>query len=66
MKTEYQEKSVNDLKQEQATFIWFQLLIETLILLPKNDKAKHQMIDECRLHYTNNKIEVCCCRRFYW
>lgn len=57
VKTEYQEKSVKDLNQEQATFMWFQLLIETLILLPKNDKSKQQMIDECRLHYANNKIE---------
>ncbi|CAF0830058.1 unnamed protein product [Adineta steineri] len=56
-KTEYQEKSVKDLNQEQATFMWFQLLIDTLINLPKNDKAKYQMIDECRLHYANNKIE---------
>jgi len=56
-KTENPEKSVKDLNQEQATFMWFQLLIETLILLPKNDKAKQQMVDECRLHYSNNKIE---------
>lgn len=56
-KSDYYDRSIKDLNQEQATFMWFQLLIETLILLPRNSKAKYQMLDECRQYYANNKSE---------
>ncbi|CAF0946743.1 unnamed protein product [Didymodactylos carnosus] len=52
------ERSLQYLTKEQATFIWFQLLIEILLRLPKSDIAKTDMIEECRRNYAGNESQL--------
>ncbi|CAF1140624.1 unnamed protein product [Adineta steineri] len=54
---ETKEKSIKDLNIEQATFMWFQLLIELLIRSSKDDVSKEDLIHECELFYKNNVVE---------
>ncbi|CAF3389536.1 unnamed protein product [Rotaria socialis] len=53
------EKSCRDLNSDEyVSFIWFQLLIEILILMPDTEDAKNSMINECLLCYKNNNNEL--------
>lgn len=53
-----QQKSVKDLSQENATFMWFQLLIHTLFRLPRTDNARTKMIQECERQYDGNQAQL--------
>ncbi|CAF1249321.1 unnamed protein product, partial [Didymodactylos carnosus] len=49
------EISINSLNQQQATFIWFQLLTDVLLYQPKiTNKAYSKMLEECRHYYKDN------------
>ena len=52
------EKSIRDLNKESATFMWFQLLIETLTRMPLSSEAKDELLTECRQQYQNNPSEM--------
>jgi tetratricopeptide (TPR) repeat protein len=51
------ETTLQNIDQEQATYMWFQLLIETLLRLPQTSQAHRELIDECMKHYRNNDVE---------
>ena len=52
------QKSVKDLSQENAYFIWFQLLVQTLFRLPRTDAARDKMIHECERQYDGNEAQL--------
>ncbi|CAF3745556.1 unnamed protein product [Rotaria magnacalcarata] len=52
------ERSTQDLNTEQAGFLWFQLLIEVLVRLPKTLSSKKEMIQECRVSYQENEVQL--------
>ncbi|CAF0958499.1 unnamed protein product [Didymodactylos carnosus] len=52
------EASVRDLKVENASFMWFQLLIDILLRLPQSVNAKKDLLDESRVYYRNNEKEL--------
>ncbi|CAF4674603.1 unnamed protein product, partial [Didymodactylos carnosus] len=52
------EKSIHDLNNENATFMWFQLLMEILLRMPQTMDAKNDMLDEARLFYKENDYEL--------
>ncbi|CAF1382373.1 unnamed protein product [Rotaria sordida] len=51
------ETSIRDLTNEQATFMWFQLLLEILLQMPQTIDSKNEMMNECLLNYENDEIE---------
>ncbi|CAF1435380.1 unnamed protein product [Didymodactylos carnosus] len=42
---------------QQATHLWWHVLIKTLVSMPLKtaDDAKAQLVDECKLYYKNNE-----------
>ncbi|CAF1615792.1 unnamed protein product, partial [Didymodactylos carnosus] len=53
------QKTLRDLDYEGGMFMWFQLLIEILIMMEyPNDEAKNDMLEICRKQYQNNPIEI--------
>ena len=52
------EKSIRDLNKDSTTFMWFQLLIETLMRMPLSERAKEELMNECREQYRDNAIEL--------
>lgn len=52
------QRSLQDIDNEQVTFIWFQLMTEVLSRLPQNARAKEEMIDECRRQYADNLTQL--------
>ena len=53
-----QERSLQDIDDEQVLFIWFHLIIEVLSRLPQSATAKQDMIDECCRHYSDNPTQL--------
>ncbi|CAM4876627.1 unnamed protein product [Rotaria socialis] len=51
------ENTLQNINKEQATYMWFQLLIETLLRLPQTYQAKCDLIDESKERYRNNDVE---------
>lgn len=52
------QQTLKCLSKEQASFIWFQLLLEVLLRLPQTQEAKHEMIAECRSNYKENEAQL--------
>ena len=52
------ERSLQNLTIEQATFMWYYLLIEVLLHLPQTLNSKKEMINECRASYEGNKAQL--------
>jgi hypothetical protein len=52
------QKSVKDLSQENAYFIWFQLLIQILFRLPRTDAVREKMIQDCERQYDENEAQL--------
>ncbi|CAF4116158.1 unnamed protein product [Rotaria sp. Silwood2] len=50
-------KSSKDLTQQSVKFMWFQYILEILLHMPEENKAKQELIEFCRLCYANDKIE---------
>jgi tetratricopeptide (TPR) repeat protein len=44
------EKSVRNLQEDNARFLWFQILTTILIKMPHNHKTIEEMLDECEKH----------------
>jgi hypothetical protein len=53
-----EEKSIRDLSRDSATFMWFQLLIETLTRMPLSKLEKEELLNECRQQYCGNASEL--------
>lgn len=51
------ETTLQNIDREHATYMWFQLLIETLLKLPRTAQAHDELIDECIERYRNNAVE---------
>ncbi|CAF1615543.1 unnamed protein product, partial [Didymodactylos carnosus] len=52
-----QEFSIKNLSKNNAKFVWFQLLIQILFLMPKTNDSIKEMIYECQLQYHGNDVE---------
>ncbi|CAF1162787.1 unnamed protein product, partial [Didymodactylos carnosus] len=52
------ETSIEHLSKDSASFMWYQLLFDLLIRLPRSDSSKEsdakEMIAECRLYYEDD------------
>ena len=48
------QQSTKDLTKQSEEFLWFQLFKYIVLRLPRNEQAKHDMIDTCRRYYTGN------------
>ncbi|CAF1293341.1 unnamed protein product, partial [Adineta ricciae] len=51
------ETTLQNIDQEQAIYMWFQLLIDTMLKLPRTSQAFHEFIEECIKRYCNNDVE---------
>lgn len=58
------EKSIRDLSKENATFVWFQLLIETLVRMPQSDEARDELLNASRQKYNDDPVELAKIERF--
>ena len=54
---EHKEKATRDLSKESAEFLWFQLLKDILLQMPRNDQAKQELIDFSLQYYRGNRKE---------
>lgn len=52
------QKSVKDLSHENAIFVWFQILIHTILRLPCTEVSRRKMIRECELQYDGNTVQM--------
>ncbi|CAF3382494.1 unnamed protein product [Rotaria socialis] len=52
------EHTHKNLKSENSSFMWFQLLIEVLIGMQQNLAAKKELIDVCKQQYQSNLKEL--------
>ncbi|CAF1160522.1 unnamed protein product [Didymodactylos carnosus] len=52
------ESTHKNLKSENSSFMWFQLLIEILICMEHSLTAKQELINICRQQYKNNTKEL--------
>jgi tetratricopeptide (TPR) repeat protein len=59
------ERSFQDIDEEQVGFLWFQLLIEVIYRLPQTSISKEQMLDECRANYADNPSQLRLINEFY-
>ncbi|CAF2958556.1 unnamed protein product [Rotaria sp. Silwood2] len=53
----YPEQTFSNLKNQTYKFLWFQVLNDTLNVLKRQRKSKHDMLHECYLYYANNEVE---------
>ncbi|CAF1632655.1 unnamed protein product [Didymodactylos carnosus] len=53
-----EQKTAKDLTTNQASFLWYQLLIIVLRKMPHNQCAKEQMLAMCRDYYRNDIHEL--------
>ncbi|CAF0802568.1 unnamed protein product [Adineta steineri] len=53
-----------NLKSENGSFMWFQLLIEVLISMQHNLTAKKELINVCKQQYHNNSKELAVINEF--
>lgn len=52
------QRSVRELSRENANFLWFHLLADVLIKMSPTDKAKKEMLNECRRFYIKDAVEL--------
>jgi hypothetical protein len=52
------KKSTKDLSKQSAEFLWFHLFHHIILDLPRNQRAKKQMIEVCRSYYRGNTKEL--------
>ena len=52
------DNSIKSLSQENATFMWFHLLLQALYRLPRTDEARFRMIQACINHYADNTTQL--------
>ncbi|CAF1310517.1 unnamed protein product [Didymodactylos carnosus] len=51
------DTQLTDVRKENATCIWSQLLIETLLRMPNSDTAKDELLNTCEQQYYGNALE---------
>ena len=51
------DSSLKNLSKENATFMWFHLLLQALYRLPRTDEARLRMIQACVNHYADNVVQ---------
>ena len=51
------QRAVGELTRENAQFMWYQLLIETLVQMPANIKSKTDLLHQSFLAYADNSID---------
>ncbi|CAF1218756.1 unnamed protein product [Didymodactylos carnosus] len=56
--TDKQENSVKDLKTENPSRMWLNLLIEIFLRMPQTKSAIDEMIAECKFSYADNPAEL--------
>ncbi|CAF1118036.1 unnamed protein product [Adineta steineri] len=59
------ERSLQDIDEEQVAFLWFQLMIEVIYRLPQTPTSKREMVNECRTHYIDNPVQLRMIDEFY-
>jgi len=52
------EKLTRNLRDESASFLWFQLFKDILLQMPHSEQAKNDMIDQCKYFYRGNHDEL--------
>jgi len=52
------EQSTKDLSKESGKFIWFQLFKYVILRLPRDEKAKKEMIETCRNYYRGHTKQM--------
>ena len=52
------EQSTKDLSKESGKFIWFQLFKYVILRLPRDEKAKKEMIETCRNYYRGHTKQI--------
>ena len=52
------EQSTKDLSKESGQFIWFQLFKYVILRLPRDEKAKKEMIETCRNYYRGHTKQM--------
>ncbi|CAF4153482.1 unnamed protein product, partial [Rotaria sordida] len=55
---QHKEKSTRDLSKESSEFLWFQMFKDVILRLPKDSRAKQQMIEFCQHYYHGNQKEL--------
>ncbi|CAF1150063.1 unnamed protein product [Rotaria sordida] len=55
---QHKEKSTRDLSKESSEFLWFQMFKDVILRLPKDSRAKQQMIEFCQHYYRGNQKEL--------
>ncbi len=52
------QRTLHDLTREQASFMWFHLIIEIFLRLRQTPAAKTETIAECRAGYKENEVQL--------
>ncbi|UJR09276.1 hypothetical protein I4U23_013521 [Adineta vaga] len=52
------QKPTRDLSSESASFLWFQIVKDVLLQMPKSEQAKYEMIEQCKQFYRGNHEEL--------
>ncbi|CAF3309219.1 unnamed protein product [Rotaria socialis] len=52
------EKSTKDLSKESSEFLWFQLFHYAVTRMPRNQRAKEEMVHICKYYYRRNEKET--------
>lgn len=56
--THGQQRSFRDLSVDEIRFMWFQLLLDVLLKLPKDTATMKDMLEVARSHYSTDAIEL--------
>ncbi|CAF1248876.1 unnamed protein product [Rotaria magnacalcarata] len=56
--TDKKEDSMKDLKTQNPSRMWFNLLIEILLRMPQTIRSRDEIIAECKLFYADNQAEL--------
>ena len=52
------QRSIQDLTKDEVRFMWFQLLLDVLLRLPRNTTAMHDMLAVARSYYSTDPTEL--------
>ncbi|CAF1327437.1 unnamed protein product [Adineta ricciae] len=52
-----QERSIRNLSKESSMFMWFQLLLETLLDSKQTINARKEMLNECKREYQEDPVQ---------
>lgn len=55
---DHNQKTMRKLTEEPASFMWFQLLVDFLQIIPIEQNANDEMIRACKEHCHENEIQL--------